>query len=516
MNGSKFLLGIALLVALLTFARPPTMSTMSALSAASADPISGKASLLGATSAAVPLYADDFSDPDSSWPQGDNDTSLTAIVGGEYRMMVKKPETISWVIGTPFFADIDAEVKVRYQGADTDKAYGLVFGAKDTTNFYDFEVDPVDGTYLLRSRAAGAWHGIVDWTASPAIQRNSAANVLRVIRRGADIALYVNGTRLVKVSDPKIAAGRIGLLVANYATTGGADVYFDDVRIFHARDRELALQLFVPRIDQQPSAPAPIATAVPPPSSGPGIFGRVTVYAEAAVAMTVTLNQYDDTTNPAQLIATTFTDNDGRYRFTNVPTLPTSKIYFVRFGPNDSNPQLVFAWYGPDITPYARGTDQAGGDFDIGDLILDTPTGEQAVKPPVTFRWFPRPVYDTYRVRIFDPSGTAIWTTNDVGHVSAVAINLPDGAVYDKTYGWMVRAYLSASSFGDAHFYSPFKFSRTSMASTGAPGRAGDTLDMLQAPLLGLGELGARNVEVKESFASRNLMDSAKTLERHR
>jgi hypothetical protein len=77
------------------------------------------------------------------------------------------------------------------------------------------------------------------------------------------------------------------------------------------------------------------------------------------------------------------------------------------------------------------------------------------------FRWFVRPVPDTYRLRIFDPNGDDAWATGDLGHVGEARIELPAGAVIGRTYGWAVRAHMGESSFGDAYYYSPFTFSRT-------------------------------------------------------
>jgi hypothetical protein len=448
MNSSQRRLALASVVAMLAIFPPWAMASLLVHSVA----------VPKQAPAATSIYSDDFSDPDSGWPQyTDADTTATYL-NGEYRFFVQQSATASWVTGSPFFADLDVQVQARATRGGQDKSYGLLFGMQNIDTFHDFEIDPVQGNFALRSHSASGWTTILDWTPSTAIKRDAASNQLGIVRKGTSVTLYANGVRLAGVTLPGITAGRLGFLVANYADPAGADIFFDSLTVYRADERSLGTSVAnLPLALRGPLAGVgPVPTALPLPA---GIHGRVTVHTEPAAGITVTLRQYDAAGSAFVAMATT--DATGLYHFASVPDLQADKIYFVLFGPNRTNPRRVFAWYGPDITSYRKGASQPGGDFDVGDIVGYKPTANAALKPPATFRWFPRPVSDTYRLRLFEPAGSSAWTSDDLGHVGQATINLPAGANFGTVYGWTVRAFDGPTSFGDAYYYSPFTFSRT-------------------------------------------------------
>jgi len=196
------------------------------------------------------------------------------------------------------------------------------------------------------------------------------------------------------------------------------------------------------------------AGPTPPPGAG-RIHGRVTIAGQPADGITLTLRAYDDL---AEEIVTEVTVIDGDYVFNAPPPLPSGKSYFVRFGPNDWDPSLVFSWYGPDITAYVAGQDVAGGDFDLENIELISPGFDEVVPAPTTFSWLKRQVPSTYRVEIFDPIGPDEWTTDDLGDVDEALVDLPVGAERGKEYGWLVWAYAGETSYGQSYYYYPFTY----------------------------------------------------------
>jgi hypothetical protein len=181
------------------------------------------------------LYRDDFDDPASGWVVRTSGDYQVGYVGGEYRMLVKPLN--SWVIrpAPPSFGDVHAEVQARYQSGDQAKYYGLVFRYEDSDNFYAFLVNPISGKYTLMMVLRGQQSNLISFTPSPSINKGPGTNLLRVVARGPNLELYVNNVLVGKITDSTFAAGRVGLIVWNDVDPNGAEVFFDNLRVFELK-----------------------------------------------------------------------------------------------------------------------------------------------------------------------------------------------------------------------------------------------------------------------------------------
>ena len=190
-----------------------------------------------------------------------------------------------------------------------------------------------------------------------------------------------------------------------------------------------------------------------PPVTNDGINGRITYNGANAAGIGVTLRFWNGSAWSSA--ATTTTDAAGRYRFLGAASLGSGQKYYVRFGPNSSNSAYLYAWWGPDITSYTSGSTVPGGDFDIANVVLTSPANNSTVHLPTTLSWQQRGIStDTYRVTLFDTSTGDDWITNDLGNVGSFNMTgMPPGAVYGKAYGWDVRVFNGANSFGESYYY---------------------------------------------------------------
>jgi len=205
----------------------------------------------------------------------------------------------------------------------------------------------------------------------------------------------------------------------------------------------------------------PTRTPTPPATTVPGIYGRVSYNGATAPGIELNLRFYDGAS--WSTAATTTTDSNGNYRFTNVPGLGAGQIYYVRYGPNITEPSYLFVWYGPYITSYTAGTSVQGGDFDIANVSLLEPPHDVTRALPVTFTWQRRMIAtDTYRWLLFDlQTGDWLWITGDLGYADSFTLTgLPEGAEYGKEYGWYVEVYNGPASFGESFYYRRITFRR--------------------------------------------------------
>ncbi len=379
-------------------------------------------SLGAAAPAAAPLYADDFEDPASGWNVSDNGTTKYGYLDGTYQILTRTTDRIGYTIHGPDLGDLDAQVEARAVAVAGRQDVGLIFRARDIDNLYLFQVNPLEGRYSLYLRDAGTWVELVAPTSSDAIRQGDAWNTLRVVARGAEIELFVNGTELTTIPNGALAGGRVGLSIQNIADPDGADARFDNLTVYRPGER-VPEGVFLPALLRDAGfgppvvpptttpPPTPFATSTPTlaptptpteePAGPPGIYGWVTDRGQPAVGITLTLRAYD--AQGQNIVSqTTIQAADGGYFFINVPDLPAGKTYFVRFGPNDGDDRRVYSWYGPDVEAYRAGQRVFGGNFDIGDIELVEPSPNVTVRAPVTFRWNVRPVEDTYQWRMFD------------------------------------------------------------------------------------------------------------------
>lgn len=153
--------------------------------------------------------------------------------------------------------------------------------------------------------------------------------------------------------------------------------------------------------------------------------------------------------------SSTTTNNNGNYLFSNPPTLSSGQKYYVRYLNPSSTPNgRLWGWYGPDITSYTSGTRVHGGDFDIKDVTMLSPSDGSSVSLPATFSWQLRGITsDRYRLVLVDPMNSNAAISGDLGYVSQVTVtSLPSGWPSGRTYIWWVMVCQDAAcnASGDA------------------------------------------------------------------
>jgi tetratricopeptide (TPR) repeat protein/Tol biopolymer transport system component len=180
---------------------------------------------------AFPLtWQDDFSTPEGGWGETSDLQSVKKYENGQYYIRVNARELFIWSTTGRDFADFMVEVEATQVSGPNDNGYGLLFRFQDDQRFYRFDISG-DGFYLLSKRLEDQWVTLVDWTASPVINKGQATNRLKVICQGSQISLYVNGRHLTDFSDVSYNHGDIGLF-AGTLSQGGVHISFDNLKVW--------------------------------------------------------------------------------------------------------------------------------------------------------------------------------------------------------------------------------------------------------------------------------------------
>lgn len=211
-------------------------------------------------------------------------------------------------------------------------------------------------------------------------------------------------------------------------------------------------------------------TATPTVSAAPGIYGTVGVNGVLASGVSLTLNRCTDSVSqPCTTIVTTTTGINGDYAFLNVSSLAAGEFYGVRYlngpgGGNPDNPSRLWWWYSRKITPYVAGSRVSGGDFDIGDVVLQSPAHGASVLVPATFAWLPRGVVnDNYSHAFASQSGTELCSIDPPGLATTQILTTSGmtacGLAYGTSYQWYVYVTNGptwSNGYGASYYYRNF------------------------------------------------------------
>jgi len=176
--------------------------------------------------AAGVLFDDDFqsqqASQDKGWSFEPGDYVDYTWSAGKMTIVIKKKNWLglNWPDGN--YDDFGVEIEAQ-PVTSTHTEYGIVFrvgGSSDARSYYIFGVTS-EGKYYLQKKINGTWHGTdpVSATSSQYIKPGQAKNILRVLARGDQIALYINGFLVNTVTDDSISSGSVGI----FAGTGDND-----------------------------------------------------------------------------------------------------------------------------------------------------------------------------------------------------------------------------------------------------------------------------------------------------
>jgi len=175
------------------------------------------------------LYTDDFSNPDSGWPDSDDGNIRFAYTNGEYEILIRVYDETA--IATPGVkvTDFIAEVDVRVFDPFGTGSQGFLFGLSDSLDeFYQVVLFSNEHYYsiLRHDPNPPLWTDLAHGESS-AIQVGTASNYLKIQRIGATITLYINEQWIVTVEDETYTGPRnFGLVVTSELGNGA---FFDNL-----------------------------------------------------------------------------------------------------------------------------------------------------------------------------------------------------------------------------------------------------------------------------------------------
>ena len=178
-------------------------------------------------------FTDDFSQ--QKWGTGTSQFGKIWYEGGEYHMSSREKTFVVMYAPSDEYNTENATVKITARSVDggvPSAGFGLMVHCAQSKakqlEDYALLIYPSDTPeYEIVKHKDGNQSSVVTKTKSNAIHPGSAPNVLEVRIRGNDLAFYVNGTLLTRVTDTEnYRRGRAGLYTSDIH-----EVAFDDLSI---------------------------------------------------------------------------------------------------------------------------------------------------------------------------------------------------------------------------------------------------------------------------------------------
>jgi formylglycine-generating enzyme required for sulfatase activity len=161
------------------------------------------------------LFRDEFSDPTSGWPSGENEHQRFGYhPAAFYHLEVSAPNENLTIFRGLSLGDFTAEAEALVDHTDTDNGdfrYGLAIRQSDK-GYYAFVVSARTGTWQALKYSGGNAEVLAEGE-DDSIRGLSAADTLRVRADGSEFTFDINGQSVAQVRDPDYASGDVGYLL---------------------------------------------------------------------------------------------------------------------------------------------------------------------------------------------------------------------------------------------------------------------------------------------------------------
>jgi serine/threonine protein kinase len=161
------------------------------------------------------LLADDFSNPKSGWPSGQNTQGRYGYQADGYHILVTGRDQVLWASTDQVYDNVSLSADSTPVIQTASGYYGLLCRIQDQQNFYYFVIQG-DGRYTMGKYKNGEFDSFFPegWRQSDAIQRRNQTNRVQADCDGNVLRLSVNDVLLGEVTDADFSSGLSGMVAA--------------------------------------------------------------------------------------------------------------------------------------------------------------------------------------------------------------------------------------------------------------------------------------------------------------
>ena len=173
---------------------------------------------------AIVVLTDDFSDPDSGWPDLKEDTAWRGYHPPNFYHVeaTGQNQVATAVFGTEA-SNISLEARIFTDIVETETGeyrYGLLLRQRDNRQFYAFTVAPRSGQWAVLKASNDGLETLASGSVD-GLEGNSAATAdsLRVDASGSSFFFFVNGQIITSLTDSSYSSGDFGFYVETFDET---------------------------------------------------------------------------------------------------------------------------------------------------------------------------------------------------------------------------------------------------------------------------------------------------------
>jgi serine/threonine protein kinase len=161
------------------------------------------------------LFSDDFSDPNSGWPEGENAQGRFGYQPDGYHILVSGMDQLHWASTKRVHDNVSIHVDATPVTEGTGGYYGLSCRIQDGQNFYYFVIQG-SGDYTIGKYKNAQFNSLLDgWRQSDAIRHGNQSNRLQADCTGNTLRFYVNDILVGEATDLDFTSGFSGILAAS-------------------------------------------------------------------------------------------------------------------------------------------------------------------------------------------------------------------------------------------------------------------------------------------------------------
>ena len=174
------------------------------------------------------LFMDDFSYKSGGWATHSDSSSFSGYDQGGFRLSTTIPNYQFWSVPGLNFQNVLIHTKARRLSGPDNNLYGVICRYQNPQNFYALVIGS-DRYYGIFKMLEGEFNlvGRPSMDFSEVIKTGEGVNEIHALCQRDQLALIVNGSKLIEVRDASLASGDVGMIAGNFDEPG-INVLFDN------------------------------------------------------------------------------------------------------------------------------------------------------------------------------------------------------------------------------------------------------------------------------------------------
>ena len=157
-------------------------------------------------------YFDDFNDNGFNWAEERTVKSSSKVVYGNYEMFHKRSSG-GYCYYKDFYqlarTDYYIETKIMHTLGDESNGYGIIWGAKNANNGYNFMISS-NGYFSIGNWTEGKYKAIKSWSKNSAVLGKYKHNTLAIKQKAGKLYFYINGKEVHSIQSLPLKGHKTG------------------------------------------------------------------------------------------------------------------------------------------------------------------------------------------------------------------------------------------------------------------------------------------------------------------